>query len=322
MHAHFYGEALFRLLEKRTDVPRVERDAGRRFMVTPTSRFELQGGFVSVRDRLAYMDLYGIGLQLMTFPGALGPDVFPAAEAIPLVRDVNDELAESCASYPERFVGLAGLPWADTDACIAELERCAKIGLIGFILPSNYAASLARLEALAPVLAAADRLGAHVMLHLASKTYGDLGIHRASTIDLHNGIAHALLTLIHAELPARYSNLTFQVVNLGGSFPVLVERMDHIIATRDPLGRRPSAMLADIWVDNASLGPRALELAVAVFGPDKVLLGTDYPIFATRVSIDAVSAAAIPANAREYIRHANAAGLLARLRWPRRAASG
>lgn len=31
--------------------------------------------------------------------------------------------------------------------------------------------------------------------------------------------------------------------------------------------------------DCASLGPRALELAVRVFGADRVMLGTDYPIF-------------------------------------------
>ena len=46
-HAHFYGEALFRHLAARSDVPRVETTSGRRFMVTPTSRFELGGGFVS-----------------------------------------------------------------------------------------------------------------------------------------------------------------------------------------------------------------------------------------------------------------------------------
>lgn len=330
MHAHFYGEALFRLLAARAEVPRIEREADRRFMVTPTSRFELQVGFVSLPERLSYMDLHGIELQVMTFPGALGADVLPAAEAIPLVRDVNDELAASCRAYPDRFAGLAGLPWADTGACVAELEHAAAIGLIGIIVPGNYAATLAHLETLAPVFAAADRLRLHVMMHPgpradespAPKRYADLGIHRASSIDLHGSIAHALLTLIHAGLPARYPNLTIQVVNLGGSFPVLVERMDHIVATRDPRGRRPSAMLARIWVDNASLGPRALELAVAVFGQDKVLLGTDYPIFATSVSLDAIAAARISAEARDGIRQGNAGTLLAQVGRPAGAASG
>ena len=80
----------------------------------------------------------GIGHQVITFPGALGPDVLPAAEAVPLVRDVNDELAAVCAAHPARFIALAGLPLADIDASVAELERaCGSLGLRGAIIPSK-----------------------------------------------------------------------------------------------------------------------------------------------------------------------------------------
>lgn len=316
MHSHFYGETLFGILARRGAVPRVEHEGSLRFMVTPTSRFELKGGFVSLDERLAWMDAHGIARQLMTFPGALGPDVLPAAEAAPLVRDVNDELAAVCRAYPARFVGLAGLPLADLDASIAELHRARAMGHIGFILPSNYAATLEHLAALAPLFAAADLLCAHIMLHpgqradedLAPRRYADLGMHRASSIDLHAGIAHALTTLIHSGVPTRHERLTFQVVNLGGAFPAVVERMDHIVATRAPDAPRPSAMLDGIWVDNASLGPHALALGIAVFGADRVMLGTDFPIFATELATDALRGS----SAREAIGWENAADLLAR----------
>jgi predicted TIM-barrel fold metal-dependent hydrolase len=316
MHSHFYGEALCAHLARRADVPRVVTHDGRRFMETPTSRFELRGGFVSLDDRLAWMDSLGIERQLMTFPGALGPDVFSPAEAGPLVRDVNDELAAACVAHPRRFVGLAGLPLADLDAAIAEFERARRIGHIGFILPSNYAATLGHLDALTPLFEAADRIGGHVMLHpglradedFAPRAWADLAMHRASSIELHGGIAHALTSLIHARLPSRFPRLTFQVVNLGGTFPILVERMDHIVATRDPAAPRPSTMLDGIFVDNASLGPRALALAIDVFGADRVMLGTDYPIFSTNVATDAL--AGTPS--REAIAAGNAAALLAR----------
>lgn len=316
MHSHFYGEALLARLAARAGVPRVEVQDGRRFMVTSTSRFELRGGFVSLADRLAWMESLGIAKQLMTFPGALGPDVFPAAEAIPLVREVNDELSAACRAHQGRFAGLAGLPLADLDAAIAELERARGLGHIGFILPSNYAQSLGHLAALEPLFAAANALGAHVMLHpghradenLTPKVYADLTMHRASSIDLHGGIAHALTSLIHARLPQRFPNVTFQVVNLGGTFPILVERMDHIVMTRDPAAPRPSQMLDGIWFDNASLGPKALAIALAVFGPERLMLGTDFPIFATDVSAAALDGAPH----REAIAHGNAAALLAR----------
>jgi predicted TIM-barrel fold metal-dependent hydrolase len=318
-HSHYYGEALFRILGRRAGVPRVEQVAVRRFMVTSTSRFALAGGFVDIDARLGWMAAQGIGHQLITFPGALGPDVLPVAEAAPLVRDVNDELAAVCATHPSRFSALAGLPLADIDSAIGELERaCRVLGLRGAILPANYFVSTGAMQHLRPLLAAADALGAHLMVHpghrhdedLAPRRYDELGMHRASTVDLHNAIAHAMVTLIHADLDRVFPNASFQVVNLGGSFPVLVERLDHVVATRDPKAPRPSQLIGNLLFDSASLGPRSLEMAVAIYGAARIMLGTDYPIFDSRVATDALDAAVLTDAAREAIGHGNARRLL------------
>jgi predicted TIM-barrel fold metal-dependent hydrolase len=306
-HAHYYGEALFRALAQRDAVPRVEIDGADRRMVTPTSRFALRGGFVDLAVRLAWMDGQAIDHQVITFPGALGPEVLPAAEAAPLVRDVNDELAAVCAAHPRRFTGLAGLPLAAIDMAVTELERaCRTLGLRGAILPSNYFASLATMAYLRPVLEAADALGAHLMVHpgqrhdesLAPRRYDDLAMHRASTVDLHNGLSHAVVTLIYAELAVHYPGASFQVVNLGGAFPMLVERMDHIVATSDPGAPLPSKLVGGLVFDTASLGPRSLEMAVAVLGAERIMLGTDYPIFDSAVATDALDVARISGAAR------------------------
>jgi predicted TIM-barrel fold metal-dependent hydrolase len=318
-HSHYYGETLFGILGRRAAVPRVEQAAERRFMVTSTSRFELRGGFVDLDARLSWMAAHGIGHQLITFPGALGPDVLPLAEAMPLVRDVNDELAAVCAARPTQFSALAGLPLADIDSAIGELDRvCRVLGLRGAILPANYFSSVPDMQRLRPLLAAANALGAHLMVHpghrhdedLAPRRYDDLGMHRASTVDLHNGIAHAMVTLIYAEPDRYYPNASFQVVNLGGSFPMLVERLDHVVATRDPTAPRPSGLIGHLLFDGASLGPRSLEMAVAIYGAERIMLGTDYPIFDSRVATDALDAAAITDAARTAIGHGNAHRLL------------
>ena len=210
MHAHFYGEALFARLAGRTGVPRVETDDGRRFMVTPTSRFELRGGFLSVQARLDYMNEVGIDRQLITFPGALGAEVLPLAEAVPLVREVNDELSETCRAHPRRFAALCGLPLADIDAAIGELERaCRLFGVVGAILPWQiiFPASRGSNAALrcSPPATRWARIsccipGPRHDEPMTPKQDQDLGMHRASTIDLHAGIAHALLTLIHSDV--------------------------------------------------------------------------------------------------------------------------
>jgi predicted TIM-barrel fold metal-dependent hydrolase len=202
---------------------------------------------------------------------------------------------------------------------VLELERAVRqLGLRGAILPGNYALSLATLATLDPVLEAASRLGAHLMFHpgarhdedLAPKRWDDLGMHRASTVDLHNAISHGVVTLIHAGLAERFPGATFQVVNLGGAFPMLVERMDHIVQTRAPDAPLPSTLLDPLVFDCASLGPRSIEMAVAVLGASRVMFGTDYPIFDSRVSSDALRSARIDEVDREAIASLTAARIL------------
>ena len=156
------------------------------------------------------------------------------------MHDVNDELASVCGTHPQHFSALAGLPLADIDAAVAELERArTRLQLRGAILPCNYFLSLTRMERLHPVLEAASRLGAHLMIHsglrhdedLAPHVYDDLTMHRASTIDLHTAISHATLTLMHADLAA------LPRCQLPGGQPRrglahAGQRMDHIVMTR------------------------------------------------------------------------------------------
>jgi predicted TIM-barrel fold metal-dependent hydrolase len=209
---------------------------------------------------------------------------------------------------------------ADFAASAVELERAVNtLGLLGAIIPSNYFLSLAGIDAFTPVLEAANAVGAHLMLHpgqrhdesLAPRPWPDLAMHRASTIDLHAGITHALVSLIHSDVRRRFPRISWQVVNLGGSFPIEVERMDHIVATRDPSAPRPSSLLGGIVFDCASLGPRALELAVAVFGAGQVMFGTDYPIFSSDVSARALATARLTDAERAQVASDTAMSLFA-----------
>jgi predicted TIM-barrel fold metal-dependent hydrolase len=68
-----------------------------------------------------------------------------------------------------------------------------------------------------------------------------------------------------------------------------------------------------VHVDISSLGPRSLELAHALFGPERLLFGSDCPIFSTRQSLEAVALAAIDDAARAALLHGNAERLLGNL---------
>src|SRR5579875_2963982 len=76
-------------------------------------------------DRIADMDAAGIDVQVIshTVPS---PELLDAVRAIPLARQVNEEMAEAVNRYPQRLAAFATLPIADPDAAAQELERAVK----------------------------------------------------------------------------------------------------------------------------------------------------------------------------------------------------
>ncbi|HEY9264722.1 MAG TPA: amidohydrolase family protein [Mycobacterium sp.] len=75
------------------------------------------------------MDAAGIDMQVLshTVPGA---EALPAAQAVDVVRQTNDDLAEVIAAHPHRFAGFAALPMRDPQAAATELQRT--VGTLGF----------------------------------------------------------------------------------------------------------------------------------------------------------------------------------------------
>jgi predicted TIM-barrel fold metal-dependent hydrolase len=56
-----------------------------------------------------------------------------------------------------------------------------------------------------------------------------------------------------------------------------------------------------------------LRLAIDVFGADRIMLGTDYPVLRPNPVLDTVAAADIDATQRELILHGSASALVSRL---------
>src|ERR1700731_4100834 len=84
--------------------------------------------------RLREMDESGTHFQGLShsIPGLRGVD---AATGVPLARRVNDQLAETVRSHPDRFAGFAALPTADPRAAADELERTVtKLGFKGAMI--------------------------------------------------------------------------------------------------------------------------------------------------------------------------------------------
>ena len=325
MHAHFYGGGLAETLRNRTERPyiRTRRD-GVTVMVAMNGEFPFTPHYHDPEVGLADMRRQGLTHRMLTFPGALGVDLLPADEIAHTISAFNDYLAALHDQTGGALIGLAGLPLADPALARAELSRVRRVlGLPGVILPSNYFNSLAEAQELAPLLAEADAHGCHIMLHPGLKVGqnlpprpADLVQYRLSAVDLQSSVSQVALTVILSDMLDTYPNVSFQVVNLGGTLPFIFERLESIARHRNPNEPFPTARLRRVWYDCASLGPRAVEAAVKLFGADRIMLGSDYPIFKDDPWSHALAPADLTEAEKEQVAWKTARDLLDRLAKP------
>ncbi len=325
LHCHYVPAGLAEALRGRTEPPFIEPapEGGERF-VMPIGSLPFTEAYVDMDQRLDFMDDHGVDLQLLSFPGLFGRDSLPAAESAPLLRLFNDDLAALCARHPGRFLGLAALPFADMDLAVAELRRgVTELGLAGAILPVNGLVTAEHAAAFAPLFAAADALGAHLFVHPGRRPDEvpppgappapppDQAIARRA-LEVQHRVAHAMVTLLFTDVLDPYPDVSVHVANLGGTLPMVIERMDHVAETRAPDTPLFTSRARRLHVDCSSLGPHAIEIAASVFGHDRLVMGTDCPIFRTDWTLRAIAAARLTDAERAAIRHDNAAKLLAR----------
>jgi len=322
MHAHYYGGGLVETLEARTTRPYLRvREDGSRAMVAMNGEFPFTPAYHDHRVGLAEMRASGLTHRLLTFPGALGVDLLPAPEIAEAISAFNDHLADLFRETDGALIGLAGVPLADMDMACSELRRVRRdLGLPGVILPSDYFNSLSEMEEMRPLLATAQEVGCHIMLHPGLKVGAeppprpsDHMQYRLSAVDLQSSASQVALTVILSDMLDAYPNVSFQVVNLGGTLPFIFERIESIARHRNPDAPFPTDRLRRLYYDCASLGPRALEAAVKVLGADRIMLGSDYPIFKDDPFAHALAPADLTAEEKEQIAWKTARGLLDRL---------
>jgi len=287
MHAHFYGGGLVAHLAARNERPCLRQGPQGTQMLAMNGAFPFEAAHHDPLTVLAQMDATGVARRMLTFPGALCLDALPVAEIGGAISAFNSHLAALGQDTGGRLIGLAGLPLADMDLAAAELRRARReLRLPGAILPADYFTTIADARRLLPVLQAANDTGALLMIHpgpmagmAPAPLAADFPQFRTSAVELQAQTSQVVLTLVLSDLLDSFARIRFQVINLGGTLPFIVERMQGIARHRTPEAPFPTHRLRRLWFDSASMGPRALEAAVALYGADRVMLGTDWPIF-------------------------------------------
>jgi aminocarboxymuconate-semialdehyde decarboxylase len=194
----------------------------------------------------------------------------------------------------------------------------------GALLPGDGFLSLQRAEKFRPLFEAANRHGALILVHYgqlpddttASKIdASDNGLQRLQTLDMQARLSQNMITFCLTDFLSGFPDLTVLVHNLGGNIPYEVERMDHrhlMVSKENVPSDRFRA--APVLVDCNSLGARAIEAAVGLYGANKIVFGSDGTAFGMDWTHKAIDEARISDADRQAIRRDTAAALFARMR--------
>jgi predicted TIM-barrel fold metal-dependent hydrolase len=327
MHAHWRPAEIADALRARTREPRILRNLdGVEVLKAPRmGEQKLADAFDDLDFHLARMDRQGVETSVLSLLGSFcWIESQPPEEAEKLCHDVNDGLSAICQKHPGRFAAFAALPLTDMAAAVAEFERALTLpGIIGAQLPGNYLLTRKDAEAMRPLLEAANSRRAVLFIHhgprpgdafpkVANDT--DNARRRNGTLDMQASLSSTMVTLCLTDLLAPYPDLTIVVHNLGGNLPYEIERMDHRCLLDTPEEELPSARVrkAKVYVDCNSFGPHAIEAAVRLYGPERIVCGTDGTAFGVDWTKKALEEADIGEEAREQILHRNAAAILDR----------
>jgi predicted TIM-barrel fold metal-dependent hydrolase len=304
-HAHISPMPYVELLKKNNALMRNE------WMKEDPQLFRL---LTAPDERLKLMDRLGIDIHVLSLilPGC---DHVDPSLGIQLARVANDEIAALVDRHPDRFVGLASLPFKDAKLAVPELERAVKkLGLRGIMLFSNAGGKPLDSPDLEPIYAKAEELGVPIMLHptiplMAEifKDHGILPLHGLS-IDCMIGA----LKIIMSGVPERHPGLDFVVPHYGEGIVFFQGKLDYVYErlAAPPIPKPPMEYFRKMYIDTAVLYKPSFQCAYSCHDHDRIVWGTDFPIQDTSRHLKLMDELDIPDADRAKIFELNSKRLL------------
>jgi aminocarboxymuconate-semialdehyde decarboxylase len=244
------------------------------------------------------------------------PNVFwgDAATSLEAARILNDDMASAQRAYPDRIRWLASLPWQHEALALEELERARTAGAVGVMVLANIDGRSLTDPAFATIWKAIDEAALPVLVHpTAPPGVRDMDMSALNLVPPVGFVFDTTLAvarLFYDGFLDRFPSLKIIASHGGGALPYLVGRLDicheKIPSCRARTEVAPREYLRRIYLDTVVFRQEALDLAVAVAGPDNVLYGSDYPHNIGDMTGCLARVDALPVGVRDRVRGENA----------------
>ncbi len=237
-----------------------------------------------VSRRIEDMDRSGVNTQVISATPVFFSYGRPIAAAREFAALVNDEALEMCARSNGRLIALGQVPLQDIESSCAEVDRIKANGMVGVQIGNHVGDKDLDAPDMEAFLTYCAKVDMPVLVH----PWDMLGRERM--------VSHMLPWLVGMPAETQLSvlamilsgsferlprNLRLCFAHGGGSFAFLLGRVENAWhnheGVREHCPHPPSHYLDRFSVDSAVFDPRAIRLLTDVMGPERVMLGSDYP---------------------------------------------
>src|SRR5947199_6034920 len=249
--------------------------------------------------RLKEMDESGVDFQVLShsIPGLQGVD---AAAGVPLARRVNDRLAETVRSHPDRFAGFAMLPTADPKAAADELERAiTRLGFKGAMVHGLTGGLFLDDKRFWPIFERAQALDVPLYLHPAVPHPAVIDVYYKDYVEKYPNILRAAwgftvetatqgIRTVLSDVFDTYPRLKIILGHLGEGLPFLLWRINMALV-RDGAGPTwfRDTFCEHFWITTSGFfSDPALVCCMMEMGVDRILFSVDYPFVENQPGTD------------------------------------
>ena len=318
-HNHFYPPAYLEALRSGSSAVEVSIDhEGNPRIYYPGDYNIAVPGHRDIDYREQVLKEAGVDTQVLTLTTP-GTHVETPATAARFAALVNDAFADIVRSKGGRFSALATLPLNDPAASVKELERaCRSLRMRGAMLFSNVNGVGLDDRRFWPIYELANDLDAVLYIH-PTHPVGVEAMQDYWLMPLVGFLCDTTLAaakIVFSGVAERFPRIRWALCHLGGAIPYLAERLDRgfeaFTECRANIPRKPTDYLKRFYYDTVNFDRRAVELAIAFAGPDRILAGSDYPhqIGSIPKMLETVKGLHVSEKEREGIFGGNAAALL------------
>lgn len=230
-----------------------------------------------------FLDQDNVGKSLLVYPST---DAHISMGGMDKVCALYNAAVENISRENSKIIP-AAIVNIDSRGCFSsQIAELKSRGFRALSLSSSFGGSF-NMEKLFPFFAAVEKNNLAVFIH--PQTTNPIGFERVKDPLLMPVLEYSLdismclgLFMTHGVLDK--FNIKFIFSSLGGVVSFLKERFDRVYAmlrsrnlTGD-LGCLPSEILRRVYVDTSGATAKNIEIAIDLFGEDKILWGSDYPV--------------------------------------------